>query len=137
VQPRQERLALANPRFVGPPPASPFRPMQEQARAFRIEAALELAGMERLVWGDDWIELQVYLQRQQSRMAAVGLAQPEMTWQRRSTWVHPRPGSARRRELKVHWRQLSAVPRPVWVYATGPEALRLRDARRPPQPIGR
>ena len=86
--------------------------VHRDARAFRTETALELPGVKRLVWGDDWIELQAYLQRQQARvaLAAFGLPQPEMNPPRRSTWVYPWRGSAGRGELKVHWRQLSAVP---------------------------
>ena len=33
------------------------------------ETALELAGMERLVWGDDWTELEAHLQREEARLA--------------------------------------------------------------------
>lgn len=42
-------------------------------RVFGRETALELAGMERLVWGDSWIELQAHLQRQEDRLAVAGL----------------------------------------------------------------
>jgi hypothetical protein len=45
---------------------------REKAR-FRTESVLELAGMERLIWGEDWIELQAHLQRQQARLAIGGV----------------------------------------------------------------
>ena len=41
--------------------------------AFGQETALELAGMERLVWGDSWIELTTHLQRHEARWAIAGL----------------------------------------------------------------
>jgi hypothetical protein len=41
---------------------------REDAR-FRTETALELAELERLVWGDDWVILWVALQRQDARLA--------------------------------------------------------------------
>lgn len=40
---------------------------------FGQETALELAGMERLVWGDSWIELTTHLQRQEARWAITGV----------------------------------------------------------------
>jgi hypothetical protein len=40
---------------------------------FGRETALELAGMERLVWGDDWIELTTNLERQEARWAVAGV----------------------------------------------------------------
>jgi hypothetical protein len=46
---------------------------QRDQAAFRAETALELAGMERLVWGDSWIELQAHIQRQQSRLIIAGV----------------------------------------------------------------
>lgn len=44
------------------------RARRREHSAFRTESALELADMERLVWGDDWVELQVHLERQRARM---------------------------------------------------------------------
>jgi hypothetical protein len=41
--------------------------------AFRRETALELAGMERLIWGESWVDLEVELQRQGSRLAVAGV----------------------------------------------------------------
>lgn|SRR5215213_7935085 len=46
---------------------------QRERRVFGRETALELAGMERLVWGDSWIELKAHLQRQEDRLAVAGL----------------------------------------------------------------
>jgi hypothetical protein len=40
---------------------------------FRTETALELAEMERTVWGDNWIELNVDLQRLEARLAVAGV----------------------------------------------------------------
>jgi hypothetical protein len=40
---------------------------------FRTETALELAGMERHVWGDDWVELRAHIERQTARMAIAGV----------------------------------------------------------------
>jgi hypothetical protein len=40
---------------------------------FSRETALELAGMERLVWGDSWIELTTEIQRQEARWAIAGV----------------------------------------------------------------
>lgn len=44
-----------------------------EKRAFGRETALELAGMERLVWGDSWVELNAHLQRQEARWSIAGL----------------------------------------------------------------
>ena len=41
---------------------------------FRTETALELAGMERLIWADDWVELNVHLQRHEARLTVAGVA---------------------------------------------------------------
>jgi len=46
---------------------------RRERRVFGRETALELAGMERLVWGDSWIELKAHLQRQEDRLAVAGL----------------------------------------------------------------
>ncbi|HEX9966858.1 MAG TPA: hypothetical protein VGB06_02820 [Solirubrobacterales bacterium] len=46
---------------------------RRQRAEFREETVLELAGMERLVWGDNWIELNAHLQRQQARWSISGL----------------------------------------------------------------
>lgn len=46
---------------------------RREHRVFGRETALELAGMERLVWGDSWIELKAHLQRQEDRLAVAGL----------------------------------------------------------------
>jgi hypothetical protein len=43
---------------------------RREKAAFRV---LELAGMERLIWGENWTELQAHLQRQQARMAIGGV----------------------------------------------------------------
>jgi hypothetical protein len=42
---------------------------RRERAAFRRETALELAGMERLVWGESWVELEAHLQRQEVRLA--------------------------------------------------------------------
>lgn len=45
-----------------------WRARRREHAAFKTESALELAGMERLVWGDDWVELQAHMERQRARM---------------------------------------------------------------------
>lgn len=40
---------------------------RREMAAFRAETAQELAGMERLIWGDNRVELEAHLQRQQTR----------------------------------------------------------------------
>lgn len=52
---------------------SSFWSNRHEKSRFRTESVLELAGMERLIWGEDWTELQVYLQRQQARLAIGGV----------------------------------------------------------------
>jgi hypothetical protein len=42
---------------------------RRERRNFETETALELAGMERLVWGEDWTELEAHLQREEARLA--------------------------------------------------------------------
>jgi hypothetical protein len=46
---------------------------RRERRVFGRESALELAGMERLIWGDNWVELQAHLQRQEDRLTVAGL----------------------------------------------------------------
>ncbi len=46
---------------------------RRERRVFGRETALELAGMERLVWGDSWVELKAHLQRQEDRLSVAGL----------------------------------------------------------------
>jgi hypothetical protein len=46
---------------------------RRERATFRTETVLELAGMERLVWGEDWVELQAHLQRQEARLAVGGV----------------------------------------------------------------
>jgi hypothetical protein len=45
---------------------------REDAR-FRRETALELAGTERLIWGDSWVELNVNLKRHETRLGIAGV----------------------------------------------------------------
>ena len=46
---------------------------RRERRVFGRETARELAEMERLVWGDSWIELKAHLQKQEDRLAVAGL----------------------------------------------------------------
>lgn len=46
---------------------------RRERATFRTETALELPHMERLVWGDDWVELSAHLQRQEARLAVAGV----------------------------------------------------------------
>lgn len=48
---------------------------RRERRIFGRETALELAGMERLVWGDSWVELKATLQRQEDRLAVAGISE--------------------------------------------------------------
>jgi len=43
--------------------------IRREDKAFRTQTALELAGIERLVWKGDWLELNAQLQRQEARLA--------------------------------------------------------------------
>jgi hypothetical protein len=45
---------------------------REQAR-FRTETALELASLERLIWGEEWVDLEVQLQQQAARLSVAGV----------------------------------------------------------------
>jgi len=42
---------------------------------FRSDAALALADLEAAVWGDNWIELQAEVQRQQARLTIAGVGE--------------------------------------------------------------
>jgi hypothetical protein len=46
---------------------------RRQGAAFRTETALELASNERYVWAQDWIELQIDLERVEARLAVAGV----------------------------------------------------------------
>jgi len=46
---------------------------RRERRVFGRETALELAGMERLIWGESWVELKAHLQRQEDRLAVADL----------------------------------------------------------------
>ena len=53
--------------------AADWRARRRDKANFKTETALELAGMERHVWGDDWVELRAHLERQTARMAVSGV----------------------------------------------------------------
>lgn len=46
---------------------------RRERRVLGREAALELADMEKLVWGDSWVDLNSHLQRQEALWAAAGV----------------------------------------------------------------
>lgn len=50
-----------------------WRARRREKAAFKTETALELAGMERHVWGHDWVELRAHVERQTARMAVAGV----------------------------------------------------------------
>jgi hypothetical protein len=47
--------------------------VQREKQAFRRESALELADTERMVWGDDWIDLNIQLEKQDTRLLFAGV----------------------------------------------------------------
>lgn len=49
------------------------RARRRERASFRTETALELAAMERHIWGDDWAELQAHIERQRARMMVGGV----------------------------------------------------------------
>jgi hypothetical protein len=53
--------------------AGDWRARRREKQSFKTETALELAGMERHVWGDDWVELRAHIERQTARMAVAGV----------------------------------------------------------------
>ena len=53
--------------------AGDWRARRREKQSFKTESALELAGMERHVWGDDWVELRAHIERQTARMAVAGV----------------------------------------------------------------
>jgi hypothetical protein len=52
---------------------------RREVRNFRTETALELAGMERFVWGNSWTELEAHLERQQARLTVAGVPEDLVT----------------------------------------------------------
>lgn len=46
---------------------------RREGRAFRSGAALELAGLESLIWRGEWVDLESELQRQRARLAVSGV----------------------------------------------------------------
>src|SRR5690349_3862670 len=42
-------------------------------RRFQTETALELASIERFIWRENWIDLNVHLQSQEARLAVAGV----------------------------------------------------------------
>jgi hypothetical protein len=54
--------------------AGDWRTRRREKESFRTETALELAGMERHIWGDDWVELRAHIERQTARMAVAGVS---------------------------------------------------------------
>lgn len=53
--------------------AADWRARRRDKANFKTETALELAGMERHIWGDDWVELRAHVERQTARMAVAGV----------------------------------------------------------------
>jgi hypothetical protein len=51
--------------------ATTWNANRRQDARFRRETALELAGTERLIWGDSWIELNVNLKRHTRPVSAL------------------------------------------------------------------
>jgi hypothetical protein len=49
------------------------RARRREREAFSQETALELAGMERHIWGGEWVELHAHVQRQEARMTAASV----------------------------------------------------------------
>ncbi len=48
---------------------------RRERQRFRTETALDLAELERLIWGDNWTDLNLHLERQETRLAIVGISQ--------------------------------------------------------------